>query len=153
VPNARSAEEKRKVDDRRLHLTPKEANQLIEAAGKRGRYPERDKIMVRLVYRHGLRASEACDLRWDQLNLDEGTITVRRRKMRKASAHSMDRDELRDLRKLRRETNSPYVFTTERGGPLSVRALQYVVARPERPQACQRSSHTRTRCGTLPATR
>ena len=78
MPNARSAEEKRKVDDRRLHLTPKEANQLIEAAGKRGRYPERDRIMVRLVYRHGLRASEACDLRWDQLNLDEGTITVRR---------------------------------------------------------------------------
>jgi type 1 fimbriae regulatory protein FimB len=93
-----------------------------------GRYPERDRVMVRLVYRHGLRASEACDLRWDHLNLDEGTITVRRRKMGKDSTHSMDRDELRDLRKLWRETNSPYVFTTERGGPLSVRVLQYVVA-------------------------
>jgi integrase len=69
-----------------------------------------NRVMVRLIYRHGLRASEACYLRWDHLNLDEGTITVRRRK-------------------LRRETNSPYVFTTECGGPLSVRALQYVVAR------------------------
>jgi len=34
-------------------------------------------------------------------------ITVHRRKMGKDSTHTMDRDELRDLRKLRRETNSP----------------------------------------------
>jgi integrase len=128
VSDARSAEEKRKVDDQRLHLTPDEANRLITAAGKRGRYPERDRVLVRLIYRHGLRASEACDLRWDHLNLDEGTILVRRKKMGKNSTHSMDRDELRDLRKLQRATNSPYVFTTERGGPLSVRALQYIVA-------------------------
>ena len=47
--------------------------------------------------------------------------------MGKDSTHTMDRDELRDLRKLRRNTNSPYVFTSERGGPFSVRALQYIV--------------------------
>lgn len=128
MTNTRSAEEKRNVADRRLHLTPDEAHRLIAAAGKRGRYPERDKVLVRLVYRHGLRASEACDLRWDHLNLDDGTIIVRRKKMGKDSTHTMDRDELRDLRKLRRETNSPYVFSTERGGPLSVRTLQYIVA-------------------------
>jgi integrase len=128
VPDTRSAAEKRKVSDRRLHLTPEEAHRLIAAAGKRGRYPERDRVIVRLIYRHGLRAAEACNLRWDHLNLDDGTIAVRRRKMGKDSTHSMDRDELRDLRKIRRETNSPYVFTTERGGPLSVRALQYIVA-------------------------
>jgi type 1 fimbriae regulatory protein FimB/type 1 fimbriae regulatory protein FimE len=83
--------------------------------------------MVRLVYRHGLRASEACDLRWNDLDLDHGTITVRRRKMGKDSTHTMDRDELRDLRKLSRTTSSPYVFTTERGGPLSVGGLEYIV--------------------------
>ena len=48
--------------------------------------------------------------------------------MGKNSTHSMDRDELRDLRKLQRGTNSPYVFTSERGGHFSVRALQYIVA-------------------------
>ena len=117
---------KPKVGDRR-YLRPDEANRLFDAAGKRGRYPERDKIMVRLVYRHGLRASEACELRWDSLNLEDGTITVRRRKMGKDSTHTMDRDELRDLRKLRRATSSPFVFTTERGGPLSVGALEYIV--------------------------
>ena len=113
--------------DKRLHLTPDEANRLIAAAGKRGRYPERDRVLVRLVYRHGLRASEACDLRWDHLNLDEGTITVRRRKMGKDSTRTMDRDELRDLRKLRQQVSGLYVFETERGDPLSVDALQYIV--------------------------
>jgi integrase len=46
---------------------------MITAAAKRGRYPERDRVLARLVYRHGLRASEACDLRWHHLNLGEGT--------------------------------------------------------------------------------
>jgi type 1 fimbriae regulatory protein FimB/type 1 fimbriae regulatory protein FimE len=109
-------------------LTPDEAHRLIAAAGKRGRYPERDRILVRMVYRHGLRASEVCDLRWDHLNVDEGSVTVRRKKMGKDSTHTMDGDERRDLRKLQRGTNSPYVFSTERGGPLSVRTLQYIVA-------------------------
>jgi hypothetical protein len=39
----------------------------------------------------------------------------------------MDRDEVWNLRKLSRATNSPYAFTTERGGPLSVGALEYIV--------------------------
>jgi site-specific recombinase XerD len=39
----------------------------------------------------------------------------------------MDRDELRDLRKLPQSVTGLYVFETERGGPLSVDALQYVV--------------------------
>jgi type 1 fimbriae regulatory protein FimB len=60
---------------------------MITAAGKRGWYPERDRVLVRLVYRHGLRASEACNLRWDHLNLDEGTITVRRPRVRHRFAH------------------------------------------------------------------
>ena len=43
------------------------------------------------------------------------------------STHTMDRDELRDLQKLRREVTGLYVFETERGGPLSVDAVQYIV--------------------------
>jgi site-specific recombinase XerC len=36
-------------------------------------------------------------------------------------------DELRDLRKLRQQVTGLYVFETERGGPLSVDAVQYIV--------------------------
>ena len=52
-----SVNEKPKVASRRRHLRPEEAAKLIAAAGKRGRYPERDKLLLRLAYRHGLRAS------------------------------------------------------------------------------------------------
>lgn len=121
-----SADVKPKVAERK-HLTPTEASRLIAAAGKRGRYPVRDMILCRLVYRHGLRASEATGLRWSALDLDAGTIHIARVKGSKPSTHTMDRDELRDLRKLRVASTSPYVFTTERGGPLSVDALQYIV--------------------------
>jgi len=117
---------KPKVTDRR-YLRPDEANRLIEAAAQRGRYPFRDKLLVRMVYRHGLRASEAVSLRWSQIDLEAGVIHVVRLKGSQDSTHTMDRDELRDLRKLRQPLTGLYVFETERGGPLSVDALQYIV--------------------------
>jgi integrase len=117
---------KPKVTARR-HLRPAEANRLIAAAGQRGRHPIRDQVLVRLVYRHGLRASEAVGLRWSQIDLEAGVIHIVRVKGSQDSTHTMDRDELRDLRKLRQQLTGLYVFETERGGPLSVDALQYIV--------------------------
>jgi integrase len=43
----------------RDYLRPDEVNRLIVAAGKRGRNPLRDVVLLRLIYRHGLRAKEA----------------------------------------------------------------------------------------------
>lgn len=117
---------KPKVAERR-YLRPDEAGALITAAGKRGRYPERDRVLVRMVYRHGLRASEAVGLRWSAVDLERGTLHVARAKGGRISTHTMDRDELRDLRKLRDKASTDFVFATERGGPLSVDALQYIV--------------------------
>jgi integrase len=48
----------------RDYLRPDEANALIEAASKVGRRPLRDECLLRLIYRHGLRASEARDVKW-----------------------------------------------------------------------------------------
>jgi len=126
MPVGRSTGEKPKLQDRR-YLRPDEAHRLIEAAGKRGRYPFRDKVLLRLVYRHGLRVSEATNMRWSQVDLDAGVLHVARVKGSKDSTHSLDRDELKDLRKLRQQVTGLYVFETERGGPLSSDALQYIV--------------------------
>ena len=82
---------------------------------------------MRLIYRHGLRASEATGLRWSQIDLDNGTVHITRLKGSNDSTHSIDRDELRDLRKLRQTVTGLYVFETERGGPLSVGVLQDIV--------------------------
>ena len=126
MPRTASVGKKPKVKDRK-YLRPDEARRLIEAAGKRGRYPFRDRILVRMVYRHGLRASEGVGMRWSQVDLDQGVIHIARVKGSNDSTHSLDRDELRDLRKLRQQVTGLYVFETERGGPLSVDALQYIV--------------------------
>jgi integrase len=78
----------------RRHLRPEEARKLIAAAGKRGHYPFRDKVLVRMLYRHGLRASEAVGMRWSAIDLDNGILHVERSKGGKVSTHSLDRDEL-----------------------------------------------------------
>jgi type 1 fimbriae regulatory protein FimB/type 1 fimbriae regulatory protein FimE len=58
----------------REHLTPTEVERLIEAA-KNNRQGHRDATMILIAFRHGLRASELVDLRWDQVGFDEGACT------------------------------------------------------------------------------
>jgi type 1 fimbriae regulatory protein FimB/type 1 fimbriae regulatory protein FimE len=63
----------------REYLTPKEVEQLIAAAKKRGkRFGLRDATMVLVTYRHGLRVAELCSLTWDQIDFGHGLLHVRR---------------------------------------------------------------------------
>jgi integrase len=48
------------------------SGRLQETARKRSRYGHRDATMILIAYRHGLRASEVCGLRWDQIDLNSG---------------------------------------------------------------------------------
>jgi type 1 fimbriae regulatory protein FimE len=59
--------------------------------------------MMLIAYRHGLRASELCALRWDQADLDRGLLHVRRLKNGTPSVHPMGGTEIRALRRLKRE--------------------------------------------------
>jgi hypothetical protein len=45
---------------------------LMAAARKGSRWGHRDATMILIGYRHGLRASELCDLRWSQVELSTG---------------------------------------------------------------------------------
>jgi len=49
----------KRLPTERDYLRPDEVNRLIIAAAKRGRNPLRDVVLLRLIYRHGLRAKEA----------------------------------------------------------------------------------------------
>jgi integrase len=64
----------------REYLTSAEIERLIEAARKTSRYGHRDATMILIAYRHGLRASELCDLQWSQVELNTGRLHVRRSK-------------------------------------------------------------------------
>ena len=61
----------------REHLTGAEVARLMEAV-KDNRHGHRDTTMILLAYRHGLRASELCDLRWDQCDFSTASIHIRR---------------------------------------------------------------------------
>ena len=65
----------------REYLTPKEVEKLIKAA-KDGRWGHRDATLVLVAFRHGLRASEICDLEWSQVEFGRSpSLHVRRVRM------------------------------------------------------------------------
>lgn len=113
----------------REYLTPGEVRKLI-AAARKNRYGHRDATMILVTYRHGLRATEVCQLRWDQYDLKRGSLHVNRIKNGIESVHPVGGNELRALRKLLRELpDSRYVFVSERGAPLSHEGLLKMVKR------------------------
>jgi type 1 fimbriae regulatory protein FimB/type 1 fimbriae regulatory protein FimE len=104
----------------REYLTDQEVERLQENA-KANRWGHRDATMILVCYRHGLRASELVDLRWDQIDFNAGTLAVRRAKKGTPATHPIRGDEMRALRKLQRDQDrkSPFVFTSERGAPFT----------------------------------
>jgi integrase len=78
----------------------------------------------------GLRVSEAVALRWDQVELDQGRLHVHRLKGGTASTHPLRGPELRALRRLRRDyPDTPYLFVSERGGPITDHTARKLVKR------------------------
>ena len=114
----------------REHLTEREVERLIEAM-KGNRWGHRDATMVLVAFRHGLRASELVDLRWNQVDLENAHLHVRRLKQGNPATHPLTGKELRALRRLQREqvAKSPFVFISERGAPFSRRGFQAMLER------------------------
>jgi integrase len=114
----------------REYLTEAEVKRLMEAA-RGNRYGQRDATMALVAYRHGLRASELVDLRWEQVEFATATLHVRRAKAGTPSTHPILGDELRALRRLQREQEpkSPFVFTSERGAPFTTGGFARMVER------------------------
>ena len=114
----------------REYLTDAEVDKLT-AAAKGNRYSHRDATMILVAYRHGFRASELVDLRWDQIDFDRATLAVRRAKEGTPSTHPLQGDEMRALRRLQREQEpkSAFVFTSERGSPFTTAGFARLVER------------------------
>jgi integrase len=114
----------------REYLTEAEVERLTEAA-KGNRWGHRDATMVLVAYRHGFRAAELVDLRWDQIDFATATLHVRRVKQGTPSTHPILGDELRALRRLQRdqEPKSPFVFTSERGAPFTTAGFARMIER------------------------
>jgi integrase len=113
----------------REHLTTPEVEALIEVA-KQNRYGRRDALMILLAFRHGLRAAEVVDLRWEQVDFKTASLHVRRVKNGTPSTHPLTGREMRELRRHQRESPpSPFIFVSERGAPLSAPGFSRMVER------------------------
>jgi type 1 fimbriae regulatory protein FimE len=112
----------------REYLTDIEIDSLCKGA-RVGRNGLRNSAIILIMFRHGLRVGELIALRWDQVDLAKGFLHVVRLKNGLASTHPIRGAELRVLRQLLRlNGESPYVFTSERKTPLTVRSVRHIVA-------------------------
>ncbi len=115
---------------KREYLTPDEVDKVLQASGKLGRHGARDRTLILIAYRHGLRVSELVALRWEQVDLKAGLLHVARLKNGLASTHPIRGPELRALRELKRDyPSSPYLFVSELGGPMTPATVRKLITR------------------------
>lgn len=126
----------------REYLTSTEVKQIREAAKRLGRHGFRNWVLIMMLYRHGLRVGEVVDLRWEQVKLETGELHVNRLNNGYASVHAIEGDEMRALRRLQREyPDSPFLFVSERGGPISKRLVHSIVQRASKLAGIKFSVH------------
>ncbi len=113
----------------REYLSPHEIERLRKAARAHHYHSHRDDTLIFLMFRHGFRVSEVIALRWEQLDLKKGLLHVKRLKNGIPSTHPLRGPELRALKQLKRDyPESPYVFMSQRGAPLSSRMVRHLVS-------------------------
>jgi site-specific recombinase XerD len=106
-------------------LSPEETLAVLKAARERS---TRDWAMILLAYRHGLRASEVCGLKFGDMDLKAGAISIRRLKGSLQTVQPLYQhrgqpllDEMNALRawlRKREQDGSDYLFTSQKGGRL-----------------------------------
>src|SRR6266571_1321039 len=104
-------------------LTPEEVLKVLKIASE----SKRNHAMILLGYRHGMRASEVCELRLSDLDLKNGQITINRKKGSLKTVQPLSDmpgqpllSEKRVVRAWLGERRDPsnFVFTSQKGGKL-----------------------------------
>src|SRR5437879_13748354 len=107
----------------RKHLVSAEVDKPL-AATKGTRNEARDRCLLLLMFRHGLRVSEACGLVLSQVDIESRVLHVARLKAGLSTTHPLRGDELKANKtwlviraKMKPETDA--FFLSERRRPLS----------------------------------
>jgi integrase len=100
---------------KRKHLSPHEIDLLLKACKD-----HRNRTMILIGYRHGMRVSELINLEWTSIDLVAGTIEIHRWKKGIDSNHPLTGNEIRALRRLKRQNpNHRHVFLSNRRTPMT----------------------------------
>jgi type 1 fimbriae regulatory protein FimB len=115
----------RQTSNSMIHLEPAEVLAVLRAAKAKG---TREWAMVVMAYKHGMRASEVCNLRLDDIDMKNGSIVIHRLKgsLRTTQAVTEHRGEpllnelkaLREWLRQRKDDGSDFLFTSQKGGRL-----------------------------------
>ena len=111
--------------NRRRFLTAKEVQAMMQAA-RQGPTGERDYCLILLAFRHGMRISELLDLHYNDLDLHEGRVNVRRLKNGFSTIHPLRFDEREAIERWsqvragwKAAAKTDALFISRRGTPLS----------------------------------
>jgi site-specific recombinase XerD len=109
-------------------LDPSEIDRLL-AAAKDNRHGVRDSLLLLMMYRHGLRVSEAIKLRLDAINLKQSSLWVKRIKNSLSTQQPIAGDELRAIKRYlaTRSDRLPWLFLSERDQEMTRQAVNYIV--------------------------
>ncbi len=107
----------------RKHLVPAEVDKLVLAV-KGGRDKARDRSLLLLMFRHGLRISEACALTLAQVDIESHVLHVVRPKKGLSTRHPLRTDEIKVImtwltKCARISTETHAFFVSKRRAPLS----------------------------------
>lgn len=102
------------------YLTQDELKRLLHVVGNK-----RDKALLLVAYRHGLRASEVGLLKLEDIDTSRNRIRVSRVKNSQGGEYLMQNDEVKAVRAWLRERkdDNPYIFSSRCGNPVSRRNL------------------------------
>jgi type 1 fimbriae regulatory protein FimB len=129
--NRRGKRKSAGADGDRKHLTGLEVERLI-AATKGSRNEARDRCLLLLMFRHGLRVSEACRLKLDQVDTESRVLHVARLKGGLSTTQPLRGDELRAIgawlkQRARMKPTGKSFFVSEQRTPLHRSSVNYVV--------------------------
>ncbi len=100
------------------YLSDSEIKDILEAS-KKTRYLKRNYLLLLMIYRHGLRVSEAIAFKKADINLKDASIWISRLKRGLSTEHPISGDELRAIKRYlnSRKDNLPWLFVNGRRMP------------------------------------